>query len=449
MIQVLDPILQKPLKWRRVIKRRIVEGCKPSQFLVVARSITPYATPIRAAFEDAGINYFLDEAVALDSLPIVQFLMRLFELSAVDGFKRSELIACLRSPNFRLASVCETEKDLNRIDRLSLDDNVVDSRHQWLEMVRLRAEKFSPSFTSGADEFFSTDLAPPHAGSLREYVIWCENLVDRYLQIISDAGDDPFERWEEHRALFELRRCFSSLIHEENICGVTTCSAEHFLGRLRKLVERGNFRRQPRTEEYVTVCGADLAPNRTFDEVFILGLIEGEFPRKPHQSGFLSSDEIGRWLSFGIDLRNPRFHAAFEPALFSSLVQRARKSICVSCPTFDISGEEMIPSYLMTRGDEDSCIERVSAFSAAVNAPISARDAVAGMLWHSASQRSQRSQIDASVDDHGNCDVVTEPLLVARSRAMQGAVGEFNGDLTELVKTGALSVATPAPVERR
>src|SRR6202011_3687675 len=103
---------------------------------------------------------------------------------------------------------------------------------------------------------------------------------------------------------------------------VTRCSAEHFLGRLRKLVERGNFRRQPRTEDYVTVCGADLAPNRTFDEVFILGLTEGEFPRKPHQSGFLSSDEIGRWLSFGIDLRNPRFHAAFEPALFNSLVQR-------------------------------------------------------------------------------------------------------------------------------
>ncbi len=36
------------------------------------------------------------------------------------------------------------------------------------------------------------------------------------------------------------------------------------------------------------------------------GLIEGEFPRRGEKIGFLSRDEVRKWISYGIDIENPQ-----------------------------------------------------------------------------------------------------------------------------------------------
>ncbi len=425
----------------RQIKQRIADGASPANFLVVARSISAYSPAIHAAFDGAGVSYFLDEAVELNTLPAVQFIMRLLELSGKRKYKRSEVIACLRSVNFRQAAIFDNERDLKRLDEYSLKDQVVESKEQWFDLVRIRGEKFSKS-VAAAFTLFMTDLELPPSGSLRDFVVWTENVLDRYFKLSTDASDDQFLRWEENRALGEFRRSLASLIHEENIVGETVVSGAQFLSRLATLVERTNFRRLPRTKDYVTICGADLAPNRTYDEVFVLGLVEGEFPRRAKQSGFLSTDEIGGWLSYGIDLRNPRYHAGFEPALFRSLLQRATKQVHLSCPTFDAKGEELIASYLLTGGDENPPIENISAFVTSRALPVSARDALSSMLW--LRPDTDVDAVRAMLPLTTLAESVVEPLLIAQSRARGSFAPHFNGDLKEHIATGALTQPLPA-----
>jgi ATP-dependent helicase/DNAse subunit B len=351
------------------------------------------------------------------------------------------LIACLRSPYLRNAAVVESDKDLLRLDRLSLEQKVVESRQQWLEMVTAQKDRFTADFPRAFGDFLAV-LQPPAHGTLREFIVWAEDLFDRYLVLSNDSSEDQFQRWEEHRAVAEFRGCLADLLHEENICGAVECTPEFFLTRLNHLVEKSNFRRSTRHNDYVTICGADLAPNRSFEHVFILGLAEGEFPQKPRQTGFLSSDEIARWHSFGIDLRNPRFHPGFELALFRSLVQRARNQVSLSFPLFESSGEELMPSYFMTGGDESVNLRSITPFGAARTKPISARDALSSMLWH---------QPQARIDDARAMlplttlvESLSEPLYMCRGRAAGSLAGNYEGDLREIVGAGALKLPIPA-----
>ncbi|MGH9550322.1 MAG: hypothetical protein ACRD3W_13150, partial [Terriglobales bacterium] len=317
----------------RRIKKVVLDGGKASDILVVARNIKSYAAPLASAFKEAGLSCFIDEAIALHSLPVVQLILRLIELSA-NNFQRQDVISCLRSAYFNLSRLQGSEKESARVARLSLEHLVVAGLPQWQQMLSACGDKLPPEFIAQVNTFFNA-VAPLPSATLRQHVAWAEDLLDQYLSLSHDTAEDPFRSWEEHKAVLEFRRSLASLVHEEAITGSALCSAEYFLSRVRVMIERANFRRVPEAQDYVTVCGADLAPNKSFEHVFVLGMVESEFPRRSKQTAFLSSDEVDRWLLFGVDIRNPRFHPSFESALFTSLLQRARTSAVLSCPTFE------------------------------------------------------------------------------------------------------------------
>ncbi|HEY9775560.1 MAG TPA: PD-(D/E)XK nuclease family protein [Planktothrix sp.] len=424
----------------RSIKQSLANGADPAKILVVARSISSYTPPIHAAFDDAGISYFLDEAVTLTHLPIVQVVLRLVELSCVRNYKRNDIIQCLRSPHFRYSLFADTDKDLAKLEQLSLSEQIIETKEQWLQLIERKKDDLSEHFCKAFRQWLE-DVVPPVAATLREFVSWVEDLLDRYIFLSSTHEEDPFRRWEEHRGLSEIRRNLAGLIHEENIVGVSNNGGQYFLLRLRTLLERGNFRRLPQTPDAITICSADLAPNIGYDEVFVLGLAEGEFPRRAKEKGFLSADEVGRWLSFGVDLRNPRYHPAFESALFSSLVNRARNSAHLSCPVFDTAGEELVPSYFMTGGKEDCNLAIVHPFEIAQTLPVSPREAVAGYLWLAPAASLDR--LKSFLPLTTLAESLAEPVHIAKLRAFAGAQGEFNGDLREFVKTNTLNVKVP------
>ena len=166
-----------------------------------------------------------------------------------------------------------------------------------------------------------------------------------------------------------------------------------------------------------------------------------EFPEGQKEAGFLSADEVGRWLSFGIDLRNPRFHPAFESTFFSSLVNRAliRRPSLLS--VFDGVGEELVPSYFMTAGKTDDVLTIVHPFATSRSAPVSPREAIAGFLWQTPSASLDRLKTFLPLTTLA--EALSEPIHVAKLRAFAGSKGEFNGDLRDFVQTGTLAVRVP------
>lgn len=427
----------------RQIKNGIVKaGRKASDYLVVSRNIRSYKAAIASAFDSAGLNYHIDEAITLNALPLVQFLNKLFNL-AFNKFLRADTLALLNSPYFNRKNIGLTRRDIEGLDRASLRMNVVGSRSQWEDVWHCldapRADARSILF-----RFFDI-VTPPTVATYHEFVRWIEDVIEKCLvNPEPNLERELFDVLEEQRALVEIRRVVASLVHEENILGEQEQSVERLLGRLGNLIERSNFRRTPRTANCVVICGADLAPNLLVKEVFIAGLADGEFPKRSSQRGFVSSDEVAKWATFDVNIQNPRFHPAFEFALFNSLVQRAEAKAYLSCPLSDMSGEELTPSFFLTEGNSDFEHETpaIAPFAESNLAPLSARDLIAHHGWKLGPQLASH-ELPAHPDVETLRDKLGAPLSVAMARAGNYAASSFNGYLTDYVKTRAISVAVP------
>ncbi|MBZ0189565.1 MAG: exodeoxyribonuclease V subunit gamma, partial [Candidatus Obscuribacterales bacterium] len=329
---------------RRVKANLVKYGLSAEQILVVVPSMRKYRGAIEAAFDDAALPYYLDESIALSGLPLVKFIVQLVGLSG-NELLRSQVIEILRNDYFDLARFSLTVFDLERLDRISIAKKMSTFANlKRLDDVLL-SEKLSLLFKS---------LIPPSGHrSLTEFVSFVEDLLDTCLIEQADVDHlDPMLSWSRDRALLEIRNCLAALVQEDIVLNGGTSGVKvdyaGFLLRFNHIIETANVRRVRTSIDPVTICSVDLAPNKKFSQVYIAGLVEGEFPRKSSQRGFVSSDEARRWLSFDIDLDNPRSHPGFEYALFRSLLSRATGNIILTLPMWDMSGDELLPSFFLT-----------------------------------------------------------------------------------------------------
>jgi ATP-dependent helicase/DNAse subunit B len=428
----------------RLCKQCIVRhGLSPADVLVVARDLKPYRGAVEAAFAEAGIPCFVDESVSLLELPIVQFVAGLVTLYQRD-FARADVLALLRSPYLRLAELGLSRADVEDIDRQSFALNVVGGRQQWQDAF---GDSTQRRCSTGLSRLF--DLATPAAdvATLTDFCSWVESLLERLLTLPHDGGDRADRHIEDRSALAALREVVRNLVLEDALIEQRKLPFESLLRRFETLAAAGNYRRHRQWSEAVTVCGADLAPNRMYEAVFVAGMVEGEFPRRGGQSGFVSREELARWSAFGLDIGNPRHDPGFEWALFTALVKRARKTICLSFPVYEMSGDETVPSFFVAEEVSSGLAPLSIPYESSVRDPVSARDAVAGWLWNLPSGAASTSSPMFPALRHPQIEEFAAslgaPLAVARGRICGPRDTLYNGCLTELVDTGVASVSLP------
>lgn len=432
----------------REAKKCLLQGYSADQIVVVARSVKPYMTAIRAAFERAQIDYFLDEPLELGSLPLVKYLSRLLHLPVSD-FARQDVVRTLSSPFFNKAFLDLSSSEIEEIDDQSLSTLTVKGSADWhwaLKLGKLIERLSLPGIHASGYEKTLTD-----------HVSFVEDLIDDLLVLPNDEEfSNPLVSWEEHQALFEFRRVLANLVLEETLLahayGPQMSSYPAFFKRLERALENANFRRPKVSREAITVCSADLVPNRRFKVIIVAGLNEGEFPRRSEQGGFLSKDEVRKWMSYGIDIENPRHHQSFEPSLYDSLVERATDKLCQSSPIYEMTGEELIPSFFLTKGDEAAAAALTfrAPRTYAMLEPTSAQELAAGWLWLSGRQAMR--DLDSAATGWMPFDVrhfltkleLPFSTVQARTRiSTTSSFNELNGCLTEQVSLGLISVKTP------
>jgi ATP-dependent helicase/DNAse subunit B len=469
---------------RRVKQSIVVDNVAPQKILVVVRSLKNYGNAIKAAFDDAGLNFFVDETIEVVKLPIMQFLTNALQIHS-NGLLRRDVINCLRS-HYLSSKVGIQSWHADELDRRTLRERLVGGQAQWTELLsrQKRVSELSDANQSNSSDssdlqkqllaklssFFDA-LKPLELATASEHVKWAENLVEQIFEPLFSKhsafkkrstapvnGRDWFEdnkdfqKLVEQKALGEFRRALSTLLLEEAYLGPQRMSSRDFVARLERLLSKANFRPVVSVKNAVTICGADLAPNRAFHDVYIAGLVEGEFPRKITSAGFVGADEIARWGSFGIDISNPRFHPGFESALFLNLAGRATREVHLSYPLHELSGEELLPSILLSDGDKENRVEVFSIFSRASQTPVSARNAIAGALstLGTAASLSQRfTMLDEmwSGSRGGRAaqlvEQLSESIALTHGRLSPNRQSIYNGFLTDYVETGALRVPLP------
>jgi ATP-dependent helicase/DNAse subunit B len=426
-----------------MVKEAILQrSVSRDEILVVIPRISDYAEAAEAAFHDAGIDCFVDAPIKLNAQPIVRFLLTLCSLKE-DSFARPAVISSLKSAFFNLKELGLSERDVTRLDLVSYKEKIISGEQQWL--VALEEEPFN--LQGKIEKLFRIFDRAPKSGSAHAFVGWVEDLLDKLMILPNDEHPgEPALLWQVRAAVGKVRECLASLLSDQDILEVLGDRIDHkykvHLDKFKNLIEKENFPRPPASKETVLISTGETAPNRSYDEVYITGLVEGDFPRRPVRGGLLTGDEILIWESHGVTLHNPRFEPGFEVALLTGLKERARKRIVMSTPKFDMNGEELTPAFSFTEQIDNgsAAVLDTEYFQSQLTLPTSARNALTGAAWCASADylaSTQQPQISELRDGLG------EARLSARARDESNLNSPYNGCLKEQTSAGTLKIGLP------
>ncbi len=411
----------------------------PSEILVVVRDIKPYREPVRAAFTEARLPYFVDDSLNLVELPFARLLLRLMKLHPND-FPRRDVIACLRSPFLRQDVVGLDPCDVDRLDRLSWEHSLVAGQMRW-EQTTAGEEHLQAALSA----FFRLVRPPADRAFVREFLIWLENLIESLLEWTETHSSDDYD---PALALGQIRLIVRDMLASGSLPKAAPISYETFCRRFEDALKSTGYPNPRRSRSwgdatdggslhFITVCGAELAPGRSFDYVFIAGAVEGEFPASPLRLGLVSGEEMLAWRLLGVELDNPRFHPGFEEALFQEVRALARQTVCISFPRYDMKGEELTPHLLSDSQDQGEAFSRIEPYAQALERPLSLADLAGGLLWHGR----ELAEIDEFDRALIACDL--KQAVAAGRQRMAELESALNGYLCAAVGKGQIDVPAP------
>jgi len=245
----------------------------------------------------------------------------------------------------------------------------------------------------------------------------------------------------------KFRECLANLIEQEEIlrvCGIKSVAAKSYHQRFVDLVKKANSKAALLDAGKVLIAEATLVPNEKYKQIYVAGMLEGEFPAHNTGKGFLTPEELAQWQRFGIPIYDPRLESGFEYALFASLRNRAQKQITFSYPVADIisSKEEPVPSFFLTGQNfvkETDQLEVLSFedFSKTANSP---RNALAYCLWR------QEPLTDLARQQELLNDFVyklEEKLSFAHKRYQQLSLSPLSGYLADHIVAGTVKIDMP------
>jgi ATP-dependent helicase/DNAse subunit B len=406
----------------------------PQDVLVVARHVRPYHSAVTSAFEDFGIPYFLDRPYSVDAFPVMHFVLALLGLH-VNDFLRQDVIAVLNSRYFAGAKHELGAADIENIDRESLGGFVLKGRTDWDRC-------FGGSSVKDKLNFLFDQLTPPiEPKPLSAYCRWCEDK----LELFANFDRANILDYATGSCLAALRNAFATLIEEERVLGSDAVDYAVFYQRLKEVLEASNFRSNAAGGNCVTICDAELIPNKTYKYVFIAGMLEGEFPAKDGHFNFASRERLDAWRRRGVPVDNPRTHPGYEDALLKTITHSASDKVFMSCPRYDTKAkdrEELLPSFALKQFFGDASPRYLPVYEEALKTPCSLKDITSAILWHEPAMNIDK--LDSVLPEHQEyLDSLQASITPSRTRLSATRQSCFNGYLVDLVESGALSVNLP------
>jgi len=303
--------------------------------LVVARPL-PYLYLARDVFQGAGVPFETLDTLPLAAEPYAAAVDVAMECAA-SGFTRRALVALLRSPHFRFA-VDEVEIDRESI--AALDVALAEQRYLGgLERLSSLAEACSgsahPAFRAALA--VATTLAPlSDARPLVEHVDLLRAFLDRH-----DRPQPSNDRRARVRAAVTLALAGLGEAHRRHDPGASgtvadlSASVRRWLGTQTFALRTG--------EGGLQILDAQSARFAEFDDVQVMGLVEGEWPERPRRNVFYAQSLLAQLEPTRPDrvaIHQERDLVRFARASFRDLLLSARLRVRVS--TFALESDAVV-----------------------------------------------------------------------------------------------------------
>ena len=311
----------------------------------------PYLYTARAAFEDAAVPYQCNDALPLAAEPPAAALDILLSF-VVTGASRAATIALLRSPHFDLAAADEplTMETVAALDRAlgearyaadpqrlagwaaewSPDYATADPRVAELRRRAGPAARAAAAALGELAPLLDTAPASVHIEALRRF--WLRRSRP-------PTGDDKLHE-RTARARTAITTALDGLVAAHRAHGDLNYTIDDTAASVRRWLEGQTF--SPRSGSTgVHLVDATSARFGSFDDVHLVGLVEGEWPERPRRNLFYSPFLLRRlgWSDDGA-------RAAAARAAFLDLLRLAARRTAVSA--FQLEEDSLVdPSSLL------------------------------------------------------------------------------------------------------
>jgi ATP-dependent helicase/nuclease subunit B len=374
---------REALRW---LKARIVrDDVSLSDVAVVARDVTLYRPFLEQVAAEFGMPLRFASGIDLRTNPAVAALLNLLTLPLEpNDWSPRALLDALASPYFDWAACGLQPDDVGRLYDVARASQVVVGLDQWYEAFRQL-----PSGTTAEDSFDVLDeedlaprrlptgaemarlqtifeeivarVVPPAQATLRERVMWVEELVgedpalmvrgakglsngsrpdpEPSLRVVACARENPATAERDVAALRVLKDVLRGLVLADAVLKEgqnAVLSDSQFLTELIQAVENTAYT-IPVEGEAILVASALEVRGLAFDSVALLGLSEGDFPCPEREDALLRESDRA-WLAergFAIE---PRLQGD-EPTFFYQAVTRARRRLLLCRPYLAEDGQ--------------------------------------------------------------------------------------------------------------
>ena len=307
--------------------------------------------------------YRCDRSAALGENPLIIAMLRLLSLSEM-SFQRRSCLDCLRSPYFDFRFVELAENSINMLDRLSMDENVIRGCDQWREAIIATGERVKRrDEIDEIDEESATErrerysrlcekldllfeaLTFSQASTRRDYATAINDLLEK-LKVTERLGVSEMSG-RDRVALDTFLKLLTTLSQSRyNQIGEVGWS--DFLSEIDNAVAATTF--EPPAQGGPAVVAQEihnLRPRR-YRAVFILGMVEGEFPIRATERSPYTLFEREELRGAGIDLTETTADAGADLAQFYRAMNMATDRLVTQLPAHR-SGRGRIVAFLPRR----------------------------------------------------------------------------------------------------
>lgn len=372
---------REALRW---LKARIVRDSVPLQEVaIVARDVTPYRPFLHEVAAEFGMPLRFASGTHLKTNPAIAALLNLLTLPlAPVNWSPRALLDALTSPYFDWATCGLFPDSADRLGDVAREGQVVAGLDQWREALQRLAARPPAKRAEATPETLDEEgptrrrlptgagahrlksafeavvarITPPPVATLRERVVWVEELVGAYsaltspeaetfLHVVTRARDNPAIAERDIAALLVFKDILRGLVLAdlvlEKVEPDDILSPEAFVAELIQAIEEATYK-TPTNGAAILVASAMEVRGLTFDSVALLGLAEGDFPRAEREDVLLREADRA-WLSeqgFAIE---PRLQGD-EATFFYQAITRARRRLLLCRPYLADDGQPWEPS---------------------------------------------------------------------------------------------------------
>ena len=302
---------------------------------VVFKRPLPYVYLARDVFADAGIPYQTFDALPLAAEPYAAALDLVFEF-VTSNFTREPVVSLLGSPHFlfEVDGAALRRSDVAALNRAMADEGYFGGVENLRPFERWKAARAAVAAAGELRALVDKERPSVQLDALLAFL----DAHDR----IPDIGDPLRERHLRARravlsAIHGLRRAHQYL--DDSPIELSSVAAM-----IRRWIEGQTF--APRAGHTgVQLLDAQAAKYGEFDEVFLVGLVEGEWPQRSSKSIFYPASLLSQ-----LDWPDSRVTLAGERAAFQDLMGLARREVHLS--TFELENDSIIgPSVFLEDAD--------------------------------------------------------------------------------------------------